>query len=64
MYFFVVLPLRCLQFIRILCAINLFYRTNLSQIAEKYHSILPNIELINYLCSSKCFNLWMVTDIE
>lgn len=31
---------------------------------RKYHSILPNIELINYLCSSKCFNLWMVTDIE
>ena len=45
------------------CRISNF-RTNLSQIAEKYHSILPNMELINYLCSSKCFNLWMVTDIE
>ena len=44
--------------------INLNSRIIFSQIAEKYHSILPNMELINYLCSSKCFNLWMVIDIE
>ena len=40
------------------------FRINLSQITEKNRPFLPNIKLINYLCSSKCFNLWMVTDIE
>ena len=25
---------------------------------------IPEYKIFDYLCSSKCFNLWMVTDIE
>ena len=43
---------------------NLNCRINLSHLTEKYYSKLPNIRFFDYLCKSKYFNLWMVTDIE